>query len=361
MDCQFVSRPAHGPRLLNGMNVSINTRSLYMVGVLVYSMASCTDAPDSSGAGPTMDAGAGDATVAEDTVGTDVVADVTEAGDVGGSDVAADGPGSDDVPPVDADGGDMLTDTPADAVDDDTSRDAFPVDTSISDVAADTAPDTYATGTIEPGTHDCVEDRYTPLRVTGWDVCVETTVLESSRISEAMMAALASDLARVSVEVEPAVLGILQGVRIWVEADADWPGGVYHPSATWLTNNGYPAHWARSVQVGNASNYVAWRAIQPAIVLHELAHAWHHQQLGYDHPGIRDAYEAAMARGEYTTVAYAGGGYAEAYATVDEREYFAELSEAWFWTNDFEPFTRAELEVFDPGGAAVIEDAWHLD
>ena len=41
-----------------------------------------------------------------------------------------------------------------------------------------------------------------------------------------------------------------------------------------------------------------------------------------------------------------------------EKEYFAELSEAWYWENDFQPFDRAELETFDPQGAAAVEAAW---
>ena len=65
-----------------------------------------------------------------------------------------------------------------------------------------------------------------------------------------------------------------------------------------------------------------------------------------------------MASGLYDEVAYAGGGTAEAYATTDHIEYFAELTEAYFWENDFYPFTKAELETFDPQGYQVVQDAW---
>ena len=39
-------------------------------------------------------------------------------------------------------------------------------------------------------------------------------------------------------------------------------------------------------------------------------------------------------------------------------EYFAELSESYFGTNDFYPFIRAELKVHDPRGFEVLKAAW---
>ena len=48
-----------------------------------------------------------------------------------------------------------------------------------------------------------------------------------------------------------------------------------------------------------------------------------------------------------------------AYAITNHREYFAELSEAYFGRNDYYPFVRAELEAFDLGGYGVVHSAWH--
>ena len=41
----------------------------------------------------------------------------------------------------------------------------------------------------------------------------------------------------------------------------------------------------------------------------------------------------------------------------DEKK-FAEISEAYFGTNDFYPFTRAELAAYDPVGYAMLEQVW---
>lgn len=233
--------------------------------------------------------------------------------------------------------------------------------TTPDDTATPPPADTPAdTGSPESADHDdCIEDRYTARVIQGWAVCIETTVLDDAAHGEAVLALLESDLSHILTVLEPEVSGFLQGVRIWVEHDhADWGGAVYHPSATWLEENGYPTHWAESVQIGSTADYLSWTEIQPAIVLHELSHAWHHQSLGYDDASVQQAYDAALASGIYDSVPYAGGGKSTAYATTSVQEYFAELTEAWFWENDFYPFVREELQSFDPVGAAMVEAAW---
>ena len=67
-----------------------------------------------------------------------------------------------------------------------------------------------------------------------------------------------------------------------------------------------------------------------------------------------------MDAGIYDSVEHVNGQLVEAYAKNNAAEYFAELSEAYFWTNDFYPFVRADLETHDPAGYAAIESAWQL-
>ena len=42
----------------------------------------------------------------------------------------------------------------------------------------------------------------------------------------------------------------------------------------------------------------------------------------------------------------------------NDQEYFAELTEAYFGTNDFYPFVRAELKQHDPKMYQVLEKVW---
>ena len=254
------------------------------------------------------------------------------------------------------------SDTTADPQQPEASSDTGPEDTAPEDTGKDTVEDTgEAPEEDPPPVYDCGDEAlYSQDPIGQWRVCVSADLQASdASLCEEAMALLESDLGRIEGLWEDAIIEQLQSVRIWLERDvAAFPGGVYHPSASWLSSNGYPEYWAEGIQLGNAANYLSWTSIQPALVLHELSHAWHHQVLGYDQSEIKAAYDAAMASGIYEAVAYAGGGTQEAYATTNEIEYFAELSEAYFWENDFYPFTQSELAEFDPQGFTAVENAW---
>jgi dipeptidyl-peptidase-4 len=94
------------------------------------------------------------------------------------------------------------------------------------------------------------------------------------------------------------------------------------------------------------------------MVLHEFSHAYHDQVLGYDYAPVREAYEHAKEKKLYDDVLRANGHRERAYCMNNDQEYFAEQSEAFFGTNDFYPFVRAELERHDPEMAAVLKKAW---
>ena len=142
----------------------------------------------------------------------------------------------------------------------------------------------------------------------------------------------------------------LRRVSIWVEWNqADNTAAVFHPSAVWLQNNGYNPDKAGGVEISNARNFIQWsRNDQPWMVLHELTHAYHYSVLGEHNTAIKAAYQNALAQKLYESVDYVRGGKKRAYALTDAREYFAELSEAYFGRNDHYPFRRADLMTHDP-------------
>jgi hypothetical protein len=215
----------------------------------------------------------------------------------------------------------------------------------------------------EPSTpsYDCgTENTYSQNPIGQWRVCIARILQEDNpTIATQSIELLENDLEHIEELLEPSIVSRLQEVHIWVELNIEqFPGAVYHPSEGWLAQNNYPTYWAEGIQIGNATNYLNWTAIQPAMVLHELSHAWHHQVLGYNQMEIEAAYDAAMSSGIYSNVEYAAGGTQSAYATTNKQEYFAELTEAYFWTNDFYPFIRSELEDFDPLGYQALQNAW---
>lgn len=95
------------------------------------------------------------------------------------------------------------------------------------------------------------------------------------------------------------------------------------------------------------------------MMLHELSHAYHDQVLGQGYAPILAAFVQAKAGGKYDAVRRNSGQTERAYAMNNEKEYFAEASEAYFGENDFQPFTREELRTFDPPIFRVLEEVWH--
>ncbi len=153
----------------------------------------------------------------------------------------------------------------------------------------------------------------------------------------------------------------LQHVPIWIELhDRGFPGMCYHPSRGWLRENGYNTDKAKAVEIGDARHFLAWSKDQPMMVLHEFAHAYHDQVLGYDYAPIRNAYEHAREQKLYDDVLRINGHHERGYCMNNDQEYFAESSEAYFGTNDFYPFVRAELEEHDPEMAKIVKEAWGL-
>ncbi len=190
---------------------------------------------------------------------------------------------------------------------------------------------------------------------------VHPEVLKHPAEAKAALAELDAQLKNVTAVVPEEPLAALKKVRIWVEWEAKKGGAAeFHVSAGWLKGNGYNPDKAGGVEINNARNFVKWsRQDQPWMVLHELAHAYHHTVLGARHAGLRAAFDQAAERKLYAAVERAGAkGKQKGYAATNAAEYFAELTEAHFGRNDFFPFTRAELEKHDPVGFALMKGVW---
>ena len=89
-----------------------------------------------------------------------------------------------------------------------------------------------------------------------------------------------------------------------------------------------------------------------------MAHAYQFLVLGEDHPAAQKAYRKAMDAGLYQSVAHVHGEKTKAYAATNYKEYFADLTEAYFGKNDFFPFNREELKKYDPTGYRLMQDVW---
>lgn len=157
----------------------------------------------------------------------------------------------------------------------------------------------------------------------------------------------------------------LATVPIFLEWNLGNAGAMYHPSKTWLLENGYIGEKEKSVEITNLSHFVEWTNLnQPHMITHELAHAYMDKFVSEaGKKAIKNAYENALKSWLYNSVEYTPGGnmvkiQKKAYALTNELEYFAELSEAYLGRNDFYPYTKAELKKYDNVGYTLMWTIW---
>lgn len=201
---------------------------------------------------------------------------------------------------------------------------------------------------------------YAERSVQGFTVLVNRRVLEHEKEAAEELKEVDTQLGRIARVVPLRPLARLRRVRIWLEWASDAEAlTVFHPSAQWLRENGYNPDKAGGIAVGNALNFIECsRDDQPWSLMHELAHAYQFFVLGEDHPAAQRAYRRAMSAGLYQSVAHVHGEKRKAYAATNDKEYFADLTEAYFGKNDFFPFDRADLKKYDPTGYQLMRAAW---
>ena len=96
----------------------------------------------------------------------------------------------------------------------------------------------------------------------------------------------------------------------------------------------------------------------PGVALHELSHAYHDQVLGFDEPRIIAAWTKFRDSGKYTSVMTSMGVMREHYGLTNAKEFFAEMTETYFGSNDFYPFVAGELKQAEPEIFALMADIW---
>lgn len=200
-------------------------------------------------------------------------------------------------------------------------------------------------------------------KIEGWTVHVDPELLTGAHQEEGRqaIAMLGNHLQRIAILVPEKPLKGLRKVEIWLEhAHPELASMQYHPGAQWLIDKGYDPKLNKKVHITRAANLFSRQQMlkHPAVILHELAHAYHDQVLGFDHPGILKAYKKAMAAGSYEKVLLYNGEKVRHYAATDHKEYFAEATESYFYRNDFYPFVSAELKMHDPAAFAVMQEIW---
>jgi hypothetical protein len=120
--------------------------------------------------------------------------------------------------------------------------------------------------------------------------------------------------------------------------------------------------WTHSVVIYHAENFL-WLTDLWAkkCVMHELAHAWHYENWSQNYPILKSSWLASQQKGLYLAQKDLSGSLLKpAYASTNEREYFAELSAIYFVQGDYYPFNRQDLNEYDTVGYAMVKLVWGL-
>lgn len=217
---------------------------------------------------------------------------------------------------------------------------------------ADAAPEPHAPSSA-----------YQAVEVLGWTLRVHDDLLANEALYDRVYGEVHHQLFRLTRIMPEEALAFLRTVTIWIELDNPRSNSCqYHPSRGWLAGNGYLPEKAHGIELSNARSFLRiTQRNQPYVLLHELAHAYHHQHLGFEHPGVIDCFERAEGEGLYEQVLFIDGRTVRHYALTDHKEYFAEATEAFFGRNDFYPFVEGELKEYDPRCYALIAGLWGVE
>jgi hypothetical protein len=209
---------------------------------------------------------------------------------------------------------------------------------------------------FEPTAH------YAVRQVEGWKVLVNRGLLSRrAQLANETLSVLRHQLYQLARRIPRAAARKLRTIRIWVEENEPHTSCMtYHPDPGWLRAQGMNPAKARCIELANPRNFLKWTLEQPWMVLHELAHGYHHQFLdgGFANVEIKTRYDRAMKARRYHSVLGSNGRRQKAYAATNPMEYFAEATEAYFGTNDYYPFVRSELHRHDPRMFELLRKLW---
>ena len=217
-----------------------------------------------------------------------------------------------------------------------------------------------ASGAVEtpplPTTH-------TTRTIEGWTVRVDDRLLKGGHAAEGARALklLEARLVAITVVVPEKSLAKLRTISIQLDqSHGQLIPMQYHPDAGWLKGNGYSEQLAKCVHIPAVADFLEPQGIhsQPWVVLHELAHGYHDQILGFDEPRVVAAWKKFRNSGKYQSVLTVSGQKHEHYGLTDEKEFFAEMTECYFGSNDFYPFVAGELKQAEPEIFALMADIW---
>ena len=215
----------------------------------------------------------------------------------------------------------------------------------------------------ETGLKPGVPTAHTTRMVEGWTVRVDDRLLKGEHMAtgEQALKLLNAKLVAMTAIMPEKALVELRKINVELDLDyADLTSMQYHPGAGWLKESGYSVSVAKCVHIPNAIDFLSpyENHRMPWVVLHELSHGYHDQVLSFDEPRVKAAWIKFRDSGKYKTILTNRWGMAEHYGMTNQMEFFAEMTESYWGSNDFYPFVPGELKQAEPDIFALMEEIW---
>ena len=206
-------------------------------------------------------------------------------------------------------------------------------------------------------------DTHVVKKVEGWSCIVDKRLLDTGsekELGEDVFRILANQLYKITKVLPADRVADLKKVRIWVDVDHRLTSLQYHPGTDWLRRMKYDLRLVKCVHLPQAKRLVGLYKsnVQPYVMLHELAHAYHDQFLSFNDKRVVAAWQGLVKSKKLEKVIFIKGGRTRHYALTNHKEFFAEMTEAFVGTNDFFPFVRGELKELDPVTHDLLAEIW---
>ncbi|NBV22290.1 MAG: metallopeptidase [Proteobacteria bacterium] len=204
---------------------------------------------------------------------------------------------------------------------------------------------------------------HTTRNIEGWNIRIDDRLLkgEGAAIGERALKLLTARLVAITIVVPEKSLTKLRAVTIEMDLDyGDLHHMQYHPGAGWLKEHGYSPDLVKCVHIPVVEEFLSpyENHRMPWVVLHELAHAFHDQFVGFEDARVIAVWKKFRDSGKYKSVLTSPGHMREHYGLTNQKEFFAEMTEAYFGSNDFYPFVTGELMQAEPETFALLAEIW---
>ncbi len=204
--------------------------------------------------------------------------------------------------------------------------------------------------------------QYEKQEVDGWTVYVQPEVQRHPKEARQAYLLVEQQLSLISRVLKSDQRNLLRRVSVIV----DWESSSgstcrYLTSRRWLEQNGYDPNKVGMVEISSIPRFIDQVVrVQGFVLMHELAHAYHHRVIGADNADIKAAYEAAVKSRLYEQVpqSTSGGRKAPHPCLIDHREFFAEMSMTYLYVGRAYPFNRNQLAQYDPNTYQLMKSIW---